>query len=401
MYSTILVALDGSEYSQYGAHMAMKLARELGARILACHVYGARLHSTRFRDMEPGLSAQYQDKSVLEDLRQSHDSLISDGLRALSQGYMDQVLTQAREYGVDAVEVTVEGRNYSKILEVAAQRNADLIVAGAYGLGFANDGLLGSVATRLLRHAGCDLLVARRPVSDGLVMVGVDGSDYAFRALRKAAVWSRIARGRLELAAAYDPQFHLEVFKAMARSLSPQRQEEVGLDRQGDLHRQIIDHGLGFLYDNFLREADGLAKKLDVETSSVLLQGKAYRALLDHAARNGADLIVVGRHGHHRDGMSTVGSNAEALVRLAPVNVLVTWSEETVPKDSAQAGEAMEWTPEALKRLERVPSFARSMARRGVEDEVKRKGGACVTVEAFIEAAKRFGMTHEPEGNDG
>ena len=349
MYSTILVALDGSEYSQYGGQMAMKLARELGARIFACHVYGAQLHSTRFRDMEPGLSAKYQDKSVLEDLRQSHDSLISDGLRALSQGYMDQFLAQAREQGVDAVEVTVEGRNYSKILEIADHRNADLIVAGAYGLGFAGDGLLGSVATRLLRHAGCDLLIARRPVSDGPVVVGVDGSDYAFGALRRAAVWSRILRGPLELAAAYDPQFHLEVFKAMARSLSPRRQEEVGLDRQGDLHRQIIDHGLGFLYENFLREAEILAKKLDVEASSVLLQGKAYRALIDHASARAIDLIVAGRHGHHRDGVSTVGSNSEALVRLAPVNVLVTWSDEAAHKETAQDDEAMEWTPEARK----------------------------------------------------
>ncbi len=401
MYSSILVALDGSEYSRHGGQIALELACGLGARIVACHVYGARLHSTRFRDMEPGLSVQYQDEKVLDDLRQSHDELINNGLRALSQGYMDRYLSRAREQGVEAMEATAEGRNYSKLLEVADRKKCDLIVAGAFGLGSVGDGLLGSVATRLLRHARCDLLIARKPASGGSIMVGVDGSDHARGALRKAAVWSKILNMPLKLAAAYDPQFHLEVFNAMACSLSPERQEEVGLARQNDLHRQIIDHGLGFLYANFLSNAEALAKKVNVDSSSALLQGKSYQALIDHATQNGVEMIAIGRRGHHHDGVSTIGSNAEALVRLAPVNVLVTWSDGTAQEKKTSTEEPMEWTPEALQRLERVPAFARTMAKRGVEDAVKNKGGSQVTLEAFVEAARRFGMAHEPERNDG
>jgi nucleotide-binding universal stress UspA family protein len=52
MYSTILVALDGSEYSISGSEIALGLARGLSSKILACHIYDEKTHRTRFREME-------------------------------------------------------------------------------------------------------------------------------------------------------------------------------------------------------------------------------------------------------------------------------------------------------------------------------------------------------------
>ncbi|MBI4271580.1 MAG: PCP reductase family protein [Candidatus Rokubacteria bacterium] len=54
---SILVPVDGSAYSGWAAEVALALAADFGAGITGIHVYTARLHERRFRDMEPGLHA--------------------------------------------------------------------------------------------------------------------------------------------------------------------------------------------------------------------------------------------------------------------------------------------------------------------------------------------------------
>ena len=395
MYSTILLALDGSEFSLAGGETALTLAQRLGSRIVACHVYGAQLHNSRFMDMESGLEAKYQDENLLRELRQTHSSLIVEGLEALSRGYMDRFLEDAQKAGIQAAEVSAEGRNYSKILEAARDYKADLIVLGAHGLGNQNDGLLGSTAVRVLHHASCDVFIARKAISGGRVVVGIDGSEEALAALRKAAVWSRSLDADLSMVAVYDPFFHSAVFKTMACSLSPERKEEVGLSRQEDLHERIIDSGLHALYAGFLDRAREITRALNVEARADIIKGKAYRALVDYLDGNGATLAVVGRHGHHRETISTLGSNAEAIVRLSRGNVLVTASGQAAATPSQRHAPGIDWDEKALARLDRVPSFARPMARKGVEDHVRSKGESRVTLQLFLEFSQKIGMFKE------
>ena len=399
-YSIILVALDGSDLSLLGGRIGLDLAKVAGARVVACHVYGAELHRTRFMDMEPGLKAEYQDQAFLRGLRKTHDSLINDGLAALSRGYMDRFLLEADEAKVKTVRVELEGRNYTKILELARTEQADLIVLGAHGLGDLGDGRLGSTVNRVLRSARADLLVARtRPRGKG-ILAGIDGSQAALNGLERAGTWSGLAGSKLELAAAFDPLFHNQVFKAMARSLSPQRQEEVGLAAQEKLHQEIIDEGLASLYRVFLGRAAQKAGELGLTAAQTLLQGKPYRALVDHLDKESFDLVLVGRHGHHREPGGSIGSNAEAVAALAPTNVLVTAAEGSAG-DRALAQE-LEWEEEALARLAKIPPQPRVMARRAVEELVRAKGGDKVTLADLLEAARRFGMSGEdPAGGRG
>ncbi|HLB72340.1 MAG TPA: CGGC domain-containing protein [Candidatus Methanoperedens sp.] len=50
----------------------------------------------------------------------------------------------------------------------------------------------------------------------------------------------------------------------------------------------------------------------------------------------------------------------------------------------------MEWEPEALKELEKVPQHVRSMAKIGIETSVEKKGKTTVTIEDVREAAEQF-----------
>jgi nucleotide-binding universal stress UspA family protein len=329
MYKRIIVALDGSEYSLMGGKIALTVAQKFNSSMLAVHVYDGQIHSHRLREMEPVLPPLYQDKKTLEHVRQSHNELIYDGFKALSKGYMEAFEKDARNKDVEVEQLNREGRNYLELVKIAKDYKADLMVTGAYGLGMTQDCWLGSTAVRVLRLMACDTLIVRKELSNGNIMVGVDGSKEALKALAIATEWACCFEKSLQLVAAYDPYFHGSVFKAMAGALSQERQEQVGINKQKDLHDNIVDEGLGKLYRGFLEEALKHVHVNGIKVVSSLLRGKAYRAIADCADENNSDIIVVGKFGHHRDDLAQIGSNSENITRIAEANVLITGTGQT------------------------------------------------------------------------
>jgi nucleotide-binding universal stress UspA family protein len=83
---------------------------------------------------------------------------------------------------------------------IAACADADLLVVGARGHGTVGGVLLGSVSRACLHHAPCSVAVVRAPSSahpHGRVVVGVDGSQHARRALVVAAEEARLRDAEL------------------------------------------------------------------------------------------------------------------------------------------------------------------------------------------------------------
>jgi len=393
-YTKILVALDGSDDSLAGGSLALALAASCGAGLRAAHVYDTRIHSTRFQEMEPGLPPQYRAGESLGKLRREHDSLMTDGFRALSLGYMEEFLSEAARCGVTVSEEAVEGRNYVGLLELLGREGFDLVVLGATGLGAQRDGMLGSTVLRVLRRAPCDVLIARAktPGCSGRPAIAcTDGSNRSGSALRKAAAVAASLAMELHLFAAYDVEFHKTIFKTMARSLSATRQREIGLDRQEAVHEELIDKSLEALYSTFLQDgARGLVLP-EGEVQTCLRPGKAYRAIVDYAHETEAGLVAVGRFGHNFEPFSDIGSNAEAVTRLAPCHVLVCNGGAGLPRAGIER-EPIRWEDEALQRLERIPSSVRPMARKAIEQQARANGARVVTLEILEAAAGRFGM---------
>jgi nucleotide-binding universal stress UspA family protein len=407
MYDHVLVALDGSEPSRCAGQMALALAAATGARVTACHVYGAEIHRHRFADMEPGLPDEYQQQEKLTDLRSAHDKLMDEGFRALSTGYVEEFLALSKTTDVAVESVATEGRSYVGILQLAESLRVDLIILGVHGLGAVGDGMMGGTTLRVLRNAPCDVLVTRHSPDDGPLLVGLDGSDAALKATARAVALGQALNKPIHLAAAYDPDFHTHIFGTMSRSLSPERQEEVGLADQEKLHDDIINDGLGKLYAGFLRDAERRFAAHSATIKTFLITGKAYRALEAQARDSQADLIVVSRYGHHRERCSRLGSNAEAIIRTTSSNVLLVGGVDAplpAPEPAHHAVETIEpgrpltWEPDAKARLKRVPSFARSMAKRAVESHIRELGKSRISARDFDTVAARFGMG--PRGDD-
>jgi nucleotide-binding universal stress UspA family protein len=177
----------------------------------------------------------------------------------------------------------------------------------------------------------------------------------------------------------------------MAHSLSDERQEEVGLSRQKAMHEAFIDEGLGVLYRTFLEQARTELEELEIDCSTVLLQGKAYQALVDYLEGEGADLVVLGRYGYHQENISQIGSNAEAVARQNRSNVLITAPRAVERPVRHTHKPTMKWEPDAFARLERIPIFVRSMIKRRVEDRISATGENRVTLETFQK------MTQHPD----
>jgi nucleotide-binding universal stress UspA family protein len=401
MYDHILVALDGSEPSQYAGQIAIDLAQVLECRITACHVYGAEFHRRRFTDMEPGLPSQYQDDRSLTYLRSTHDKLIHEGFHSLSTGYMEDFIAACRDKDIKVESASAEGRSYVGILQLAAQLKCDLIALGADGLGATGNGLLGGTTTRILNSAPCDVLIARAPLNAGPILTGVDGSQAALNAVDTAVNLGRVMQRPVHMAAVYDPDFHTHVFGVMAQALSAETQEQIGLEGQEQLHDEIINDGLGKLYTEFLNQAREHISENSVKLTQSLLTGKPYCVLNKAAQEQKSALVVLSRHGHHRESCSRLGSNAEGLIRTTSANVLLVGGiDEKQPETRAavrveqldQPGNEPAWDPASQQRLKRVPSFVRTMAKNMVENAVKKAGRTTVTAADFDTVAEQFGM---------
>jgi nucleotide-binding universal stress UspA family protein len=409
LYDNIMVAVDNSECSRHAVDLSIEMARALGARLTGIHVYAARLHDARFRQLEPGLPDRYRAEDALERLRGIHGDLIGRGLGIISDSYLDDFEVRCREVGVEATRKTPEGRNYLRLVEDARESGYDLVAIGAHGLGRVDRSVLGSVCERVARLVECDLLVVRNGRLPGTepLLVAIDGSAHSFAALRVALHLGRAFGSPVSAVAAYDPFFHGAAFRGLAGVLSGEAARLFRFEEQERLHGEIIDGGLAAVYRGHLLEAQEVAAREGQLLGIDLVEGKPFDAIASHVEVVRPPLLIVGRIGvHHSDGV-TMGSTAENLLRLAGCNVLVvnrgvdrqaaaTSTIEAAARPPDTAGQASEadvwWSPEAELRLGRVPSFVRKMVRRRMEGFARERGFREITPEVYDQARQRFGM---------
>jgi hypothetical protein len=144
-----------------------------------------------------------------------------------------------------------------------------------------------------------------------------------------------------------------------------------------------------------------LVNNLDVELDSEVLNGKVFPQIHHHASALNAGLVVMGRWGLHKEAPSLIGSNTQSFARICTTNLLVVAAPtKEIALPPLETGEPLEWTEEALKILDRIPHFARPMARAAIEKRA-RESGADVVEESFVHAiSKKMGMQKKPSGND-
>jgi len=395
MYKSIYVPVDNSDHSNRAVACSVALGKAFSAKLVGCHVYAAKLHDYRFRQMEYTLPEEYIDEVELERQRKIHDSLITMGLKLISDSYLDGMSRLCGESGLVFEPRMMDGKHHIEILKDLAESQHDLVVIGALGVGRARDSVIGSVCERVARQSDRDVWVVKHvPEPDeperDTILVGIDGSPQSFGALMTAMELARTFDKRIEAIAVYDPYLHYSVFNGIVNVLTEQAAKVFRFEEQNQLHEEIIDTGLAQIYQSHLEVSERMAGEDGVAIKKTLLDGKAFQKIVDHARKTNPWLIVLGRIGVHSPKEETgLGSNAENILRAAPCDVLLSTRLE-VPRLDVRAEETVRWTPEAEERMTHVPEQVKGIARTGVLRLALEKGHSVITSAVIDEAMDRF-----------
>jgi len=395
MYKSIYVPVDNSDYSNRAIACAVALGKASPAKLVGCHVYAAKLHDYRFRQMEYTLPEEYIDEVELERQRKIHDSLITMGLKLISDSYLDGMSRLCGDSGLEFEPRMMDGKHHTEILKDLAGSPPDLVVIGALGIGRARDSVIGSVCERVARQSDRDVWVVKHVPEPGeadrdTILVGVDGSPQSFGALMTALDLARTFGKKVEAIAVYDPYLHYSVFNGIVNILTEQAAKVFRFEEQNQLHEEIIDTGLAQIYQSHLEVGERMASETGIAIKKTLLDGKPFQKIVDHARKTNPWLIVLGRIGVHSPKEETgLGSNVENILRAAPCDVLLSTRLE-VPRLDVRAEETVRWTPEAEARMTHVPEQVKGIARTGVLRLALEKGHSVITSAVIDEAMDRF-----------
>ncbi len=250
--SRVVCGLDGSQESLESARQALVLAGDEGT-VLGVAVW----------DPSYALHTGFQAAEFTSRLR-------ADAMLTLSKA-------QTVVPGIDTL--LIRSREVAGLLAAAANSDAGLIAVGIHGGSRPVGALLGSVATAIVHHAPCSVLVARRhePGFPGPILQPTDGSADAIEAAKVAAALAT----RLDV---------------------PLTLLHVG-DDPAAMEQTVTGAGIG-----------------DVGETRIL-PGTPHQEIATVAAALDAGLVVMGSRG--ATGIRALGSVSERVAHHAPCSVLV------------------------------------------------------------------------------
>ncbi len=400
MYKTIYVPVDNSDYSNRAIDLAVELGKAFESKMVGCHVYAARMHDYRFKQMEYTLPSEYLEETELDRQRKIHDSLITMGLKLISDSYLAPMEKTCQEAGLPYTPRMMDGKHSTELVKDILESEYDLVVMGVLGLGRVRDSQIGSVCERVTKFSDKDVLVVKRlpgtpaGAAEGepsdTILVGIDGSPQSFGALVTAVELAKRFGKTVEAIAVYDPYLHYSVFNSIVGVLTEKAAKVFRFEEQNQLHEEIIDTGLAQIYESHLEVARGIASKLGVEIKKTLLDGKAFQKVLDHVRKTRPWLLVMGRIGvHSAREEKGLGSNTENLLRACPCDLLITTRLE-YPELDLRAEETIRWTPEAELRMKRVPPLVEGIARTAIYRLAVERGHSVITSDLLDEAMDRY-----------
>jgi len=267
-FGRILAGTDGSERAEVAVRRAARLASVTGAALDLVYI----IDTSRPHD-----DAEVEPKA--EAALQRAEAIASTG-------------------SVPASTRVVAGDPAEALLEEAADHAADLICVGPDAGLLAGTVRVGRVASHVLRHARCSVLVGREAGSTfpGSILCGVDGSASSIETAGLAARIAVAAGAELRL------QHVVPVFEGDEREWTLDDDEPDPLE---------------------IESAARVARAVGVRPIRERALGRPEYAILEAARRERSDLVVAGSRGFSRVARVLLGSVSEYVARHAHCSVLV------------------------------------------------------------------------------
>jgi nucleotide-binding universal stress UspA family protein len=147
----VLIGVDDSPHSRVTLEFVQKMSWTAETGILV--VSSLAPEAPRFGAYE--LSAAVRAAGLVEGIREAREELVTRSQKKLT------------EAGLQAEGRVIEGDPREALLEEAKQEGVDLIVVGSHGRTGLEKLLMGSVASHVVAHAPCRVLVVRRRAPGG------------------------------------------------------------------------------------------------------------------------------------------------------------------------------------------------------------------------------------------
>jgi nucleotide-binding universal stress UspA family protein len=145
MFKSIVVGTDGSETANEAVRQAVELAGAVGANVELVSAY----------EPVPAQRLREERRQAPEDLQWAINP------REDVDATLEAAAEVANKAGVTVSVYPRQGDPADAILDVAEEREADLIVVGNKGMTGAKRFLLGSVPNKVSHHAPCSVLIIR------------------------------------------------------------------------------------------------------------------------------------------------------------------------------------------------------------------------------------------------
>jgi len=283
----ILLATDGSAYSEGAIKEALYLAKACDSRLAVIYIL----------EVNPEFETEglkFVEKMELD-----------------AREHLERVKKDAAKENVE-LEVIVRRTDepYKAIVEEAEKRGTDVIVMGRRGRTGLKKILMGSVTTKVIGHSPCNILIVPKDagISCKKILIATDGSKYSSAAASKAIDIARRCGS------------DLTVLAVVPLELS------AGIDPDTGYSQTQLEHIAKEAFaatEKGLQEVKTMAEKEGIKAEGTILGGRPHEAIVETTIRKKIDLVVVGSHG--RTGLKKLflGSVAERVVGLSPSAVLV------------------------------------------------------------------------------
>lgn len=282
MYNTILVAFDGSEFSKAALIEASNWIKRHGGRIIMVH-------------------AVYFDEEEFTIAPEQREMRFELGKRLCYQTRD----TISSKFGIEVESLICEGEPPDVILDIAREKKVELISMGTYGRKGIKRLIMGSVTSKVILNAACDVMVVKRPCNECTgeyksILVPFDGSEFSKKALERACELSKIDSG--EITVLY---------------VIPRYEEMIEFFRTESIERAMFQEA-----EKILNYAKQIASEKGVTLAATVKKGHVGEKILETAEMLKNDLIVMGTYGWKGVSRAIMGSTTERVIMNASCPVL-------------------------------------------------------------------------------
>jgi len=283
MYKNIIAAFDGSEAGRAALIQSSNWVKRHGGRIIL-------VHAVYFDEEEFTLAPEQRERRFKlgkEVCYQTKDMVLS-------------------EFGVQVESLVCEGEPPDVIVDIAREKKADLIAMGTHGRRGIKRLIMGSVTSKVIVNAPCDVMVVKKPCAECTgeyksILVPFDVSEFSKKAIEHACQLSKIDSAEIKI---------LYVI--------PRYEEMIEFFKTESIKKSLAQEA-----DRIINEAKKIASNHGITASATIQEGHVGEKIIETANMLKNDLIVMGAHGWKGVSKAIMGSTTERVIMNASCPVLV------------------------------------------------------------------------------